>query len=170
MLQAACADAVPAFLIFLHSLERQAERIAEFRLGHPKHQTAHAHSISDVGVSMGVVRPLASCSSRWQLSWESTPICSSRGNRAAGRRRIYKMEGGTGAAKERQALDLQGRGGDGAWGWAVGMGLVVGFAPDALLVCGAVEFFDDDVISRSSGAGTKAHLCRGCSTHFRPSN
>jgi hypothetical protein len=51
MLQAASADAVCAFFVFLHLLERQPERIAEIGLGHAEHQAAHAHSFSDVGVS-----------------------------------------------------------------------------------------------------------------------
>jgi len=50
-LQAAGADAVRAFFIFLHLLERHAERVAEIRLGHIKHQAAHANALPHVFVS-----------------------------------------------------------------------------------------------------------------------
>jgi hypothetical protein len=46
MLQATCADAVRALFIFLHLLECQTERIAEFHLGHTKHQAAHADALA----------------------------------------------------------------------------------------------------------------------------
>jgi hypothetical protein len=51
MLQAACADAVRALFIFLHLLERQAECIAQIRLGHIKHHTSRAHPTPDMFVS-----------------------------------------------------------------------------------------------------------------------
>jgi len=48
LLQAARSDAVSALLVFLHLLEGEAERIAQFLLAHCKHQAAHAHSAADV--------------------------------------------------------------------------------------------------------------------------
>jgi len=51
MLEAARTDSVRAFFIFLHLLERNAERFAELRLGPPKHHAAHAHAASHMFVS-----------------------------------------------------------------------------------------------------------------------
>jgi hypothetical protein len=72
MLQAACADAVLAFLIFLHLLERQAERLTEFCLGHTEHQAAHAHALPDVFVSWVYFVSWHRGPSRWQVSGEAT--------------------------------------------------------------------------------------------------
>jgi hypothetical protein len=51
MPQATRANAVGALFVFLHLLERQVERVSEFRLGQTKHQATHAHPFSDVGVN-----------------------------------------------------------------------------------------------------------------------
>ena len=48
LLQPARSDAVSALLVFLHLLEREAERIAQFSLAHCKHHAAHAHPAADV--------------------------------------------------------------------------------------------------------------------------
>jgi hypothetical protein len=48
LLQPARSDAVGALLVFLHLLEREAERIAQSPLAHCKHPTAHAHPAADV--------------------------------------------------------------------------------------------------------------------------
>ena len=60
--QACCsrtrADAVRAFLIFLDLLERDAERIAELRLAHVQHHTAHTQATANMLV-YGVGRLLA---------------------------------------------------------------------------------------------------------------
>src|ERR1700676_3628955 len=48
MLQAARADAVRSLLIFLHLLERDAERLAQRRLAHAEHHAAHAHPAAHV--------------------------------------------------------------------------------------------------------------------------
>ena len=56
LLQPAGPDAVGAFLVFLHLLEGNAERIAQFRLAHSKHLAAHPHPAADVLV--GGVRGL----------------------------------------------------------------------------------------------------------------
>ena len=56
LLQPARSDAVGAVLVFLHLLEGESERIAQFRLAHCKHLAAHAHAAADVLV--GGVRGL----------------------------------------------------------------------------------------------------------------
>jgi hypothetical protein len=61
-LQATCADAVRSIFIFLQLLERQTERIGDIRLGHIKHQAAHAHAFSDMFVGRVYSILLASCS------------------------------------------------------------------------------------------------------------
>ena len=48
LLQAAGADAVGAFLVFLHLLEGQAEGVAEFFLTHAQHHPTHAHARADM--------------------------------------------------------------------------------------------------------------------------
>jgi hypothetical protein len=50
-LQAACADAVGAFFVFLHLLERQSKRISDICLGHIKHQAAHAQALSNIFIN-----------------------------------------------------------------------------------------------------------------------
>jgi hypothetical protein len=57
LLQSAGPDAVGALLVFLHLLEGDAERIAQFRLAHCKHLAAHAHAAANVLVG-GVRGPL----------------------------------------------------------------------------------------------------------------
>ena len=49
--EASAADAVRALLVFLHLLESQAERPAQFLLAHCKHFPAHAHSAADMPVN-----------------------------------------------------------------------------------------------------------------------
>jgi hypothetical protein len=48
LLQPTRSDAVSTLLVFLHLLEREAERIAQFSLAHCKHHAAHAHPAADV--------------------------------------------------------------------------------------------------------------------------
>jgi hypothetical protein len=50
VLQAARADAVRSFLIFLHLLEREPESVAELLLAHSKHQPAHPDPAAHVFV------------------------------------------------------------------------------------------------------------------------
>jgi hypothetical protein len=58
LLQPAGPDAVGAFLIFLHLLEGEAERVTQLFLAHCKHHAAHAHPAANVLV--GGVRGLLS--------------------------------------------------------------------------------------------------------------
>jgi hypothetical protein len=51
MLQAACANTVSAFFIFLHLLERQSKGISDIRLGHIKHHAAHAQALSNIFIN-----------------------------------------------------------------------------------------------------------------------
>src|SRR5665213_938077 len=51
LLDAACANPVGAFLVFLHLLERQPQCFAELFLAHAKHDTAHAHTTADIFVN-----------------------------------------------------------------------------------------------------------------------
>jgi len=51
LLQPARPDAGGASLVFLHLLEGEAERIAQFRLAHCKHLAAHAHAAANVLVT-----------------------------------------------------------------------------------------------------------------------
>jgi hypothetical protein len=44
LLEPARADPVSAFFVFLDLLERDVERIAEFRLAHVQHHSAHTHA------------------------------------------------------------------------------------------------------------------------------
>lgn len=48
LLQPASADPVGTFLIFLHLLESEAERIGEFLLAQVKHHATHAQAAADV--------------------------------------------------------------------------------------------------------------------------
>ena len=48
VLQPARADAVGAFLVFLHLLKGDAERVPELGLAHAEHHAAHAHAAADV--------------------------------------------------------------------------------------------------------------------------
>src|SRR5580692_5693815 len=47
-LQPAGADAVGAFFVFLHLLERQAELIGEPFLAHVQHEASHANTATDI--------------------------------------------------------------------------------------------------------------------------
>src|SRR5450432_3038473 len=51
VLEAARADPVRTLFVFLHLLECQAKGIAEFRLAHVEHQSAHAHTSAHILVS-----------------------------------------------------------------------------------------------------------------------
>ena len=46
--EAAGADSIDAVLVFLHLLERHAERVGKLGLAHAQHEAAHAHAIADV--------------------------------------------------------------------------------------------------------------------------
>ena len=48
LLKLAGADPIGAFLVFLHLLERDAERVGKFGLAEAKHEAAHAHAAADV--------------------------------------------------------------------------------------------------------------------------
>jgi hypothetical protein len=48
VLQAARADSVDAFFVFLDLLKRDAERVCELRLAHVEHEAAHAYAGADV--------------------------------------------------------------------------------------------------------------------------
>ena len=48
VMQAAGADAISPLLVFLHLLEREAERVAELLLTHAEHHPAHTYSTADV--------------------------------------------------------------------------------------------------------------------------
>ena len=48
VLQAARAHTVRSLLVFLHLLEREAERIAEFLLAHAEHHAPHADAAPDM--------------------------------------------------------------------------------------------------------------------------
>jgi len=48
LLQSARPDAVGAFLVFLHLLEGEAERITQFFLAHCEHHAAHAHPAANM--------------------------------------------------------------------------------------------------------------------------
>ena len=55
VLQAACADAICPFFVFLHLLEREAQLIGELFLAHAEHEAAHADAATDMFVGgMGV--------------------------------------------------------------------------------------------------------------------
>ena len=47
-LQPAGPDAVRAFLVFLHLLEGEPERVTQLLLAHSKHKAAHPHPAADV--------------------------------------------------------------------------------------------------------------------------
>src|SRR5262249_23561060 len=51
LVETAGTDAVRAFLVFLHLLERQAERMRELLLRHAQHHPTHAHTASDMPVN-----------------------------------------------------------------------------------------------------------------------
>ncbi len=50
MLQAAGPDPIGAFLVFLHLLEREPERVAKLFLAHAEHHAPHTHPTADVTV------------------------------------------------------------------------------------------------------------------------
>src|SRR4029450_10084395 len=87
LLQPASADAVRTLLVFLHLLEGQAERFAQFLLAHCKHFPAHAHSAADMSVN-GIWSLLGDgVLVGWRLRSART-LRSDHGNQSAERNRV----------------------------------------------------------------------------------
>jgi len=68
LLQAAGADPVGAFFVFLNLLERKAERFAQLFLAHTQHDTAHPDAAADI-----LVNRIRRFGGHLHRSWDRAP-------------------------------------------------------------------------------------------------